>query len=122
MSIKKRANDGNEVAAPKSKRAKLDSSLKLEPSAISPKPRTEEIDFPRGGGTSLSAIEVKAAKSEAFQELRDELAQVLKAKPRKDKGKSLPKGKSKAGGKSKDQILSLLRADKEVSVHRLTLK
>ncbi|KAG8914303.1 hypothetical protein FRC00_014590, partial [Tulasnella sp. 408] len=120
MSIKKRADDGNGLAAPKSKRAKLDSSLKPEPSAISTKPRTEEIDFPRGGGTSLSAIEVKAAKSEAFQELRDELAQT--AKPRKDKGKSLPKGKSKAGGKSKDPILSLLRADKEVSAHRLTLK
>ncbi|KAG9043140.1 rRNA biogenesis protein rrp5 [Tulasnella sp. UAMH 9824] len=120
MSIKKRANDGNGLAAPKPKRAKVDSSLKPEPSAISTKPRTEEIDFPRGGGTSLSAIEVKAAKSEAFQELRDELAQ--KAKSRKDKGKPSPKGKSKAGEKSKDPILSLLRADKEVSAHRLTLK
>lgn len=36
----------------------------------------EEIDFPRGGGTSLSAIEVKNAKAEAVQELESELAQV----------------------------------------------
>ncbi|KIO28214.1 hypothetical protein M407DRAFT_72065 [Tulasnella calospora MUT 4182] len=109
MSIGKRANDGNELSAPKPKRAKLDSSLKPEPSAISTKLKTEEIDFPRGGGTSLSAIEVKTAKAEGFQELRDELAQ----KSRKDKGKSAPRGKPAPGGKSKDPLLSLLRADKE---------
>ncbi|KAG8918796.1 rRNA biogenesis protein rrp5 [Tulasnella sp. 417] len=120
MSIKKRASDGKGLPEPKPKRAKLESTLKPEPSAISTKPRTEEIDFPRGGGTSLSAIEVKTAKAEAFQELRDELSQ--KKKSRKDKGKSSPKGKQGAGGKTKDPILALLRADKEVSAHRLTLK
>ncbi|KAG8979281.1 rRNA biogenesis protein rrp5, partial [Tulasnella sp. 427] len=123
MSVKKRENDGSSPSAPKPKRAKLDSNLKEEPalSAVSGKPRTEEIDFPRGGGTSLSAIEVKTAKSEAIQELRQELAQ--KGKPRKEKSKTTPKGKRPAPGtKTKDPLLALVRANREVSAHRLTLK
>ena len=36
----------------------------------------EEIDFPRGGGTSLTAAEVKAIRAEATQEADNELLAV----------------------------------------------
>jgi len=36
----------------------------------------EEIDFPRGGGTSLTAAEVKAIQAEATQEADKELLAV----------------------------------------------
>ena len=36
----------------------------------------EEIDFPRGGGTSLTAAEVKAIQAEATQEADNELLAV----------------------------------------------
>lgn len=36
----------------------------------------EEIDFPRGGGSSFKPIEVKAIRAEALQEVEDELFEV----------------------------------------------
>lgn len=37
---------------------------------------SEEIDFPRGGGTSFTPIEVKAIRAEAVQEADNELFEV----------------------------------------------
>jgi rRNA biogenesis protein RRP5 len=37
---------------------------------------TEEVDFPRGGGTSFTPIEVKAIRAEALQEADSELFEV----------------------------------------------
>jgi rRNA biogenesis protein RRP5 len=39
----------------------------------------EEVDFPRGGGTSLTAAEVKAIQAEATQEANEELFAVSSA-------------------------------------------
>ena len=39
---------------------------------------SEEIDFPRGGGTSFTPIEVKAIRAEALQEANIELFEVCK--------------------------------------------
>lgn len=39
----------------------------------------EEVDFPRGGGTSLTAAEVKAIRAEATQEANEELFAVRSA-------------------------------------------
>lgn len=39
----------------------------------------EEVDFPRGGGTSLTAAEVKAIQAEAAQEANEELFAVSSA-------------------------------------------
>ncbi|KAG0704363.1 hypothetical protein DFH29DRAFT_380266 [Suillus ampliporus] len=55
----------------------------------------EEVDFPRGGGTSLTAAEVKAIRAEATQEANEELF----AAP----GKS-PKKKSRSDAKSKASV------------------
>lgn len=35
--------------------------------------RPEEVDFPRGGGTSFTPVEYKAIRSEALKELNDEV-------------------------------------------------
>lgn len=37
---------------------------------------TEEVDFPRGGGTSFTPLEVKAIRAEAIQEANGELFEV----------------------------------------------
>jgi rRNA biogenesis protein RRP5 len=34
---------------------------------------TEEVDFPRGGGTSFTPLEVKAIRAEAIKEANEEL-------------------------------------------------
>lgn len=34
---------------------------------------TEEVDFPRGGGTTLTPLEVKAIRAEGLKEAEDEL-------------------------------------------------
>lgn len=40
----------------------------------------EEVDFPRGGGTSLTAAEVKTIRAEATQEANEELFAVSSAR------------------------------------------
>lgn len=37
---------------------------------------TEEVDFPRGGGTSFTPLEVKAIRAEAVKEANSELFEV----------------------------------------------
>jgi len=62
----KLAADGS--TAKKEKRAKSKVDKPLEP-VLNAAP--EEIDFPRGGGTTLTAQEVKAIRAEAIQEADD---------------------------------------------------
>jgi rRNA biogenesis protein RRP5 len=38
---------------------------------------TEEVDFPRGGGTSFTPLEVKAIRAEAVKEANEELFEVF---------------------------------------------
>ena len=38
--------------------------------------QTEEVDFPRGGGTSFTPLEVKTIRAEAVKEANAELFQV----------------------------------------------
>jgi rRNA biogenesis protein RRP5 len=37
---------------------------------------TEEVDFPRGGGTSFTPLEVKTIRAEAVKEANDEIFEV----------------------------------------------
>ena len=62
----KLAADGS--TAKKEKRAKLKADKPLEHVLNAAQ---EEIDFPRGGGTTLTAQEVKAIRAEAIQEADD---------------------------------------------------
>ncbi|KAI0314775.1 nucleic acid-binding protein [Amylostereum chailletii] len=53
----------------------------------------EEVDFPRGGGTSFTALEVKTLRAEAVKEANDELFKKSSGRQRR---KSDVKGKGKA--------------------------
>jgi len=63
----------------KAKKMKLmDKSNKAKEQPIGPSSNltTEEVDFPRGGGSSFTPIEVKAIRAEALREADRELFEV----------------------------------------------
>ncbi|KDQ17789.1 hypothetical protein BOTBODRAFT_29943 [Botryobasidium botryosum FD-172 SS1] len=71
----------------------------------------DEVDFPRGGGSTLTPFEYKEIQAEAAKEVANELnfedSQTKKAKSKsRARGKSISKGKSSAkdGGDAKDTI------------------
>lgn len=71
----KRANESSDHESRKAKKTKLDKAA-VKPSIPSvpiSKLVQEDIDFPRGGGTSLSALEVKNIRSEGLKEADKEL-------------------------------------------------
>ncbi|EKM61289.1 uncharacterized protein PHACADRAFT_168722 [Phanerochaete carnosa HHB-10118-sp] len=96
----KRANDDS--TAPKAKKTKVDHRSRkrqsLAEKSAQPASNTlaEEVDFPRGGGTSFTPIEVKAIRAEAVKEANEELFKenAVKASHR-EKRKSEPKKKVK---------------------------
>lgn len=72
MAGKKRQLEETSGNAIKLKRHKvLDAPEK--PQANSSILQPEEVDFPRGGGTTLTPIEYKAVRAEAFKEIGDEV-------------------------------------------------
>jgi rRNA biogenesis protein RRP5 len=90
MAGKKRQSE-DAPSAPKPKKAKVASPVKVKEKKEKKekkKPRSEnaaqstsnvapeEIDFPRGGGTSLTPLEVKTLRVEAVKEADDELFKV----------------------------------------------
>lgn len=75
MAAKKRSNDTSNDDR-KSKKPKTE---KPTTKAVPPAASTlisEEVDFPRGGGTSLSALEVKTLRAEAVKEADEALFEV----------------------------------------------
>lgn len=79
---KKRVLD--DASTPKSKKTKVDDSSKKSKAPKQDKPLqpasnllTEDIDFPRGGGTTFTPVEVKAIRAEAAKEAEDEIFQVI---------------------------------------------
>lgn len=77
----KRALD-DASGTPKAKKSKLDNNrtkrkIDIEkPSQPPPTLVAEDVDFPRGGGTSFTALEVKALRAEAAMEADEELFKV----------------------------------------------
>ena len=75
---KKRALEDASVN-PKNKKSKIGSTESKErvrseaPVAALSGPIAEEVDFPRGGGSSFTPLEVKAIRAEAAKEANDEL-------------------------------------------------
>ena len=65
--VKRRANVDASVSK---KRAKLDGGKDENPVVSILRP--EEVDFPRGGGTTLPPVEYKKVRAEALKELREE--------------------------------------------------
>lgn len=81
----KRAHEDS--AAPKAKKTKVDhkpqkrQSLGDKPAQATSSLLTEETDFPRGGGTSFTPLEVKAIRAEAVKEANEELFHVMHSTP-----------------------------------------
>ncbi|KAH9944184.1 nucleic acid-binding protein [Epithele typhae] len=90
---KKRVLDDSAVA-PKAKKTKTEDRVK-NPKEKNPKPEQpastlvlEDVDFPRGGGTNLTPLEVKTLRSEAAKEADKELFEESSNKPAKRRRKS----------------------------------
>lgn len=79
---KKRVLDDSAAGNPKAKKTKIESAAKKgkakaeQPSAPVTSLVSDEVDFPRGGGSSFTPLEVKAIRAEAVKEANDELFQV----------------------------------------------
>lgn len=75
----KRVLEGDSCA-PRAKKTKLADQAKgranEQPGKLDSKLTAEEVDFPRGGGSSFTPLEVKTIRAEAFQEANDELFEV----------------------------------------------
>ncbi|CDO73457.1 hypothetical protein BN946_scf185013.g92 [Trametes cinnabarina] len=92
---------------PKAKKTKTDDTTKKSKEKA-PKPSqptsalvADEIDFPRGGGTSLTPLEVKALRAEAVKEADRELFEdAAKERSVRRRRKSEVGGKSKASDKA----------------------
>lgn len=80
MPAQKRVLDETSSAR-KAKKTKFIEEAKIGQAAdhqvpIPSKLTAEEVDFPRGGGTSFTPLEVKAIRAEALQEANGELFEV----------------------------------------------
>lgn len=82
MPVKKRGFDEKSSSTPKSKKVKLsendDKPLQGAKEKALPLQTTsnlisEEIDFPRGGGTSFTPLEYKVIRAEALKEADEEV-------------------------------------------------
>ncbi|KAH7930532.1 hypothetical protein BV22DRAFT_1078692 [Leucogyrophana mollusca] len=73
----------SKVALDKGEKGQKNEHISQPPSNLT----AEEVDFPRGGGTSLTPLEVKAVRAEAIKEADEELfASAEKVKKKKSKG------------------------------------
>jgi rRNA biogenesis protein RRP5 len=73
---KRRLDDGSN--SHKSKKSKLSGEVKTNHERQSHKSSllSDEVDFPRGGGTSFTPLEVKTIRAEAVKEANEELFEV----------------------------------------------
>ncbi|KAH9836984.1 uncharacterized protein C8Q71DRAFT_580175 [Rhodofomes roseus] len=105
---KKRALEDASVN-PKSKKTKTESAASKDKGAdvhasTSSNVVVGEVDFPRGGGTSFTPLEVKAIRAEAAKEANDELF-TDKTEERKKRKSAVPaSGKKAAKGEKGDAI------------------
>jgi hypothetical protein len=80
MAGKKRAADESQNARHSKKLKVADSGKTKHPKSVQPVPTsallTEDVDFPRGGGTTLTPAEVKATRAEGIKEANEELIKV----------------------------------------------
>ncbi|KAJ7900149.1 hypothetical protein B0H14DRAFT_2672489 [Mycena olivaceomarginata] len=105
MAALKRPLDDHSTAR-KSKKTKTDAPTENIPQAAS-KLVSDEVDFPRGGGTSFTPLEVKAIRAEAVKEANAELfedAQAEAKQSKKRKRKSETQSSAPAAGDKSDRI------------------
>ncbi|KAG5651611.1 hypothetical protein H0H81_008071 [Sphagnurus paluster] len=91
----------------KSKKTKVADAKQSKPSTASALV-AEEVDFPRGGGTSFTPLEVKTIRAEAVKEANDELFQdaqsQAKAAKKKKRKSEAQKSTSDAAAEKSDKI------------------
>jgi rRNA biogenesis protein RRP5 len=75
MAAQKRAAEA-ENTAQKAKKSKTEQSNAPPAAPQKSALASEEIDFPRGGGTSFTPLEFKSIRAEAVQEANEELFKV----------------------------------------------
>ncbi|KAJ8488314.1 hypothetical protein ONZ45_g14005 [Pleurotus djamor] len=105
MAASKRTND-TAVDERKPKKPKTEKHEKAQAKSKSTL-LTDEVDFPRGGGTTLTPLEVKTLRSEAVKEANEELFKEKSAAQKSKKRKSLTKGASKAAQKEKSDTIRI---------------
>jgi len=72
MAAHKRAlEDASTTRKPKKSKISNEAGKNLQSATT-----TEEVDFPRGGGTSFTPLEVKTIRAEAVKEANEELFEV----------------------------------------------
>ncbi|KAF7799308.1 hypothetical protein EIP86_010540 [Pleurotus ostreatoroseus] len=105
----KRARDDTS-GTPKAKKSRVDNK-QTKQKTDSEKPHqppttllTEDVDFPRGGGTSFTALEVKAIRAEAAKEADQELFKEKTGAQTKGR-KSSGKGKKKAAKDGRSETI-----------------
>ncbi|KAF6766586.1 hypothetical protein DFP72DRAFT_867062 [Ephemerocybe angulata] len=82
------------------KDARPPTDMPVQPSLLS----AEEVDFPRGGGTSLTALEVKATRAEGVKEANAELFDEKESKGKGGKKKKRKADESATTEKKSDKI------------------
>ena len=75
----------------------------------------EEVDFPRGGGTSLTALEVKAARAEAVREADAELFEEKDGKSKTEKKRKKKASGGAVGGVEKSDKIRIEHLNYKVS-------
>lgn len=78
MAGQKRSLDEPKTTRHSKKTRTADSGRAKHPESVQPASTllTEEFDFPRGGGTTLTPAEVKATRAEGVKEANEELIKV----------------------------------------------
>jgi hypothetical protein len=99
----------------KSKKPKKQDEPSREPAPKASLLSAEEVDFPRGGGTSLTALEVKAARAEAVREADAELFEEKDGKSKA--GKKKKASAAAAGGEKKSDKIRIEHLNYKVSTH-----
>ncbi|EJD51778.1 nucleic acid-binding protein [Auricularia subglabra TFB-10046 SS5] len=130
MAAKKRTLEDTD-AQPKAKKARVAASEGSEKAQRKPPkpaapPPAEEIDFPRGGGSSFTPAEHKAIRHEAALEAEDELrfedsqaTKKSKSKPRVEKKTKKTKRDAKDGGEDAREKSDTIRVE-HLNYKRLT--
>ncbi|KAH8119935.1 hypothetical protein DFH11DRAFT_1557375 [Phellopilus nigrolimitatus] len=119
MSSKKRGSEATAPVASQRKRVKLSDTPeegKQAPSVLRP----EEVDFPRGGGSSFTPVEYKAIRAEALKELNDE--DVFQDSGARNKGTRKGKKKANVGPTKKSSAMQQTSKGTTVRVEQLNYK
>ena len=72
MTGSKRSAEVNTSQMTQRKRLKISENADEQTAPATSIFRPEEVDFPRGGGTSFTPVEYKAIRTEALKELKEE--------------------------------------------------